>query len=256
MPDKKLPTTPSSEQVDNSYISRFVNAISARIMMITVWVIVLLVIIMAMQLYWFNSDLNLQAMDSLNNLDDKTQTLDIQNLLSRSYLEYDAQELRTKRSQWLVSAKLFTHGLAIMSGILMITMGSAFIFARIRSGESRLEASLGQKSIDQEIQDPEALTMMAKERAKLVLSSYSPGVFFAFFGTTIIIVALLTSVNSRIFTTDEPVFLPNYNPTKHQNSDKVLLDADGKYDPSKKCEALGHIHPDFCDGTPPGEEKR
>ena len=148
-----------------------------------------------------------------------------------------------------------------MSGILMVTMGSAFIFARIRSGESHFGVSLGGEPLSQP-GSPEAAASLAKEKARLVFSSYSPGIFFAFFGTIIIVATLATGLYSTIGTDDVPIFLRNYNSGSHPANGAVtdgLYDKSGKYNPANKCKLLGADNPDYCisetTGSPVETEK-
>ena len=108
---------------------------------------------------------------------------------ARVALEYDAQLLRTKRAQSLVSARLFIWSIAILAGISQLTMGSAFIFARIRSSS------------------PETFGMESEGGRKAYLSTLYPGVILAAFGAIIICGALYASTRTTYRTDDMPVYL-------------------------------------------------
>ena len=108
---------------------------------------------------------------------------------ARVALEYDAQFLRTKRAQSLVSARLFVWSIAILAGISQLTMGSAFIFARIRSSS------------------PEQFGVEDENGRKAYLSSLYPGVILSAFGALIIGGALLASTQTKHETYDMPVYM-------------------------------------------------
>lgn len=103
-------------------------------------------------------------------------------------LEYDAQFLRTKRAQSLVSSRLFIQAIALLAGVSQITMGAAFIFARIRSSNAN------------------EITAEWAERQKIVIKSLYPGVILCAFGVTIILAALVASDRTKFVTTDLPVY--------------------------------------------------
>lgn len=104
-------------------------------------------------------------------------------------LEHDAQFLRTKRAQSIVSARLFVQSISIIAGISLLLMGSSFVFSRIETANGN------------------QLSVEAKERGSFIFNSYSPGLYLALMGTAIIMATLVASVKSTSKTTDRPVFL-------------------------------------------------
>lgn len=227
---------------------KFANRVGAVIMGASILITLFLVGMMSTQLLELNKPPKAEAITRLDT-DLKTYKNVDADLIARAYLEHDAQYLRTKRAQSLVSAKLFINSLGIMSGILLMTMGSAFIFARIKTPKNNLEIGSGTRLTGDSAVDAET----AKSRPYLVFASYSPGLFFALFGTILIAVAVTKSASQPISTSDFPVFLQSYNAgaktPKGQNKSS-LLDADGNYLPDNECKTLGHLDPAYCEKQP------
>jgi len=237
--DAQIPPTPN-EPVDPEW-QKFYERVGAVIMGAAIIITLFLVGMMATQLWNLNQTPKVEAITVLKEQLKTYKDLNADTVV-RAYLEHDAQYLRTKRAQSLLSTKLFINALGIMSGILLMTMGSAFIMARIKTPKNNLEVG-GFRTTGVEAIDTEAV----KKRPYLVFASYSPGLFFALFGTVLICVSLDKSASGQVETYDGPVFLQEYNVKTQsaENSDKGLV-VNGKYEPDNKCAVLGNINTTYC----------
>ena len=175
----------SQAEVKNLILS---NLASAAVVLGCLCIAIMLVVQLQMQTKSLNTDPATEALSYFT----KTGMLAEDHLppmeAAKVILEYDAQFLRTKRAQSLVSAKLFIQAISILAGISLLIMGSSFIFARIKTPNTSAEVE-------------------TEKGTKFKLDSYSPGLFLALFGTIIIICTLVASVYSKTVTDDRPVFL-------------------------------------------------
>jgi len=107
-------------------------------------------------------------------------------------LEAEAQTLRTARAQSIVSSRLFIHAIAILAGISLMTMGSSFVFARIKGPASNLEAEM---------------KLASSGDWKFLFNSYFPGVILTLFGTFIVVSTVYFAKGQTSTTNDRPVCL-------------------------------------------------
>jgi hypothetical protein len=99
-------------------------------------------------------------------------------------LEADAMDKRYRQASALLMSRIWTRQLAFMTGMVLTFIGAVFILGKL--SESRTDLSLGD------------------ERWKTAISSSSPGLILAFFGTILIGTALI--VQPKIEVQDHPVY--------------------------------------------------
>ena len=175
----------SQAEVKNLIVS---NLASAAVVLGCLCIAIMLVVQLYVQTNSLNTDPATEALSFFTEsgllAEDSLPPMEV----ARVVLEYDAQFLRTKRAQSLVSAKLFIQAISILAGISLLIMGSSFIFARIKTPNTSAEVE-------------------TEGGTKFKLDSYSPGLFLALLGTIIIVCTLVASVYSKTVTDDRPVFL-------------------------------------------------
>lgn len=141
---------------------------------------------------------------------------------ARIALEFDAQTLRTTRAQSLVASHLFIQTLALISGLALIVMGSAFVFARIESKTPTTgDGTVGNKT--------------------LKVSTTMPGLVLAGFGSLVIAATQYAATQYTIETNDGAIYLTTHSLPSIQSSpeqiEKSAKDVEAMYLASIKSEA-------------------
>lgn len=180
-------------QVTSEPISMAEKIISGGVVLGGLLIAILLIGILHLNLKELTSDFTSTATGCLDNA--KGQALGYgltQFQACQIALEAEAQVLRTSRAQFIVAARLFTNSIAILAGISLLTMGSSFVFARIKGPASNLEAEI---------------KMASEGNWKVLFNSYFPGVILALFGTFIVVSTVYFAKDQKSKTNDRPVFL-------------------------------------------------
>jgi len=99
-------------------------------------------------------------------------------------LEADSMDKRYRQASALLMSRIWTRQLAFMTGMVLAFIGAVFILGKL--SESRTDVNLGNESW------------------KTSISSSSPGLILAFFGTVLIGTALI--VQPKIEVQDRPVY--------------------------------------------------
>ena len=199
MTDQNTNKTSTSTEDKNLLLS---NRIGAVIMIGCLVITGALVLLLSAQTYSLNEHPQTIKAELVSVLEKEQSGKPLSNDSSLLLLEHDAQFLRTKRAQSLVSARLFIQSLSIMSGISLLIMGSAFVFARIKSPATTIDVRTGARSLDED--GNSALP----NSPGFYFSSHVPGLVLALLGTCIIIFTVDTSRKSTTETIDTPLYLP------------------------------------------------
>lgn len=206
MTNQNTNKTSTSTEDKNLLLS---NRIGAVIMIGCLVITGALVLLLSAQTYSLNEHPQTIKAELVSVLEKEQSGKPLSNDSSLLLLEHDAQFLRTKRAQSLVSARLFIQSLSIMSGISLLIMGSAFVFARIKSPATTINVRTGARSLGEDGNSAVPLAANALPNSPgFYFSSHVPGLVLALLGTCIIIFTVDTSRKSTTETIDTPVFLP------------------------------------------------
>lgn len=192
----------SQAEIKNLIVSNFA---SAAVVLGCLGIAIMLVVQLYLQTDSLNTDPATKALSYFTEsgllTEDNLPPIEV----ARVVLEYDAQFLRTKRAQSLVSVRLFIQAISILAGISLLIMGSSFIFARIKTPNTSAEVE-------------------TENGTTFKLDSYSPGLFLALLGSIIIVCTLVASVKSKNKTDDRPVFL-DYPQGSYINFNREFFDS-------------------------------
>lgn len=181
--------------VSSETISNFEKAVSGLVVIGGLLITLILIWILKNQLTDINTEVTSSAVQCLD-LDlkgGKSSTINPRDACLIA-LEAEAQSLRTYRAQTIVAARLFIQSISILAGISLMTMGSSFVFARIKGPNSSLTAEINMARSD-------------KNGWKVIASSYFPGVILTILGTIIVVSTVGISTYQKSKTIDRPVFL-------------------------------------------------
>ncbi len=140
-------------------------------------------------------------------------------------LEAEGMDKRHRQASALLLSRIWTRQLAFMTGMVLAFIGAVFILGKL--SEARTDVNFG------------------AEHWKGAISSSSPGLILAFFGTVLIAISLI--VQPRIDVEDRPVYFTTMgllpNPSAAAPKPERVATDPGAIDPG-----LGE--------TPPGKEQR
>ena len=189
----------SNTELEADRVNWFEKFISGGVVTGGLVITILLIAILYIQLTDTNNEFTSTATDCFSFTGQANSELggdDFENLSKREAclvaLEAEAQVLRTDRAQAIVAARLFIQSISILAGISLMTMGSSFIFARIKGPNSSIESTL---------------PLGNNGDWSLIFNSYFPGVILTVLGTVIVVSTVYISTYQKSQTTDRPVFL-------------------------------------------------
>ena len=118
-------------------------------------------------------------------------------------LEADAMENRYRQASALLMSRIWTRQLAFLTGMVLAFIGSIFILGKMTEGKS--DVSLG------------------TDQLKGAISSTSPGLILAFFGTLLMAISLV--VQPRIEVQDRPLYFTMMGVAQNPNAQKAATSA-------------------------------
>jgi hypothetical protein len=118
-------------------------------------------------------------------------------------LEADAMENRYRQASALLMSRIWTRQLAFLTGMVLAFIGSIFILGKMTEGKS--DVSLG------------------ADQLKGSISSTSPGLILAFFGTLLMAISLV--VQPRIEVQDRPLYFTMMGVVQNPNAQKAATSA-------------------------------
>ncbi len=118
-------------------------------------------------------------------------------------LEADAMENRYRQASALLMSRIWTRQLAFLTGMVLAFIGSIFILGKMTEGKS--DVSLG------------------TDQLKGAISSTSPGLILAFFGTLLMAISLV--VQPRIEVQDRPLYFTMMGVVQNPNAQKAATSA-------------------------------